>query len=51
MKLKKMYSNDGEMHLVEPDSQAEHERVELGWTDKAPKTQIKKKTAMETKAE
>lgn len=49
MELKEMYSPEGEMNLVEPESQAEQERLALGWTDKKPKAKAKPKT--EAKAE
>lgn len=52
MKLKKLYNKGGEMHLVEPGSQADIERLDTGWTETAPKAKpTPKPTAKTDKAE
>lgn len=50
MELKKLYDKDGNVNLVEPGSQAEQERLTLGWTDKVIKSKVAQKDTSEKNA-
>lgn len=45
MELKRLVSPEGDIALVEPDSEAEKERIDLGWKEeKKPKVTKKAET-------